>query len=132
MIIFVNPHLQKEYLKMNETIKSANINRIDRINLMTSATDIKQATNNELKIVGACIYNDTNVNTGEVKTVGAIKTADGTIYGFTSKTLIDCTDIFIDALKEGVTEIIATPTQRTSKNGRNFYQFIVKNMVGGE
>lgn len=117
---------------MNETIKSANINRIDRINLMTSATDIKQATNNELKIIGACIYNDTNVNTGEVKTVGAIKTTDGTIYGFTSKTLIDCTDIFIDALNEGVTEITATPAQRTSKNGRNFYQFIVKNMVGGE
>lgn len=105
-------------------IKEANINAIDKFNIKSVPQDIKKLTE-AVTVVGAIIYNDVDRETGELKNVGAIKTSNGDIYGFTSMTLIDCTDLLIDTFKDGAKEITLIPVTGTSNAGRTFYQFRV-------
>lgn len=112
---------------MNITINT-NFNAIDRMNVLTSAQDIKKATDSELKVIGVMIYDSTDKATGEYKQVGAVKTSDGTIYGFTSATLIECATMLNAAFEDGATAITVTPITGTSKADRTFYQFKVLNI----
>ena len=96
--------------------------RMDKINMMTSNKDIKKLTE-AITIIGAITYLDTDKETGEAKPVGAIKTKDGEIYGFTSGTLIECTDMIIDQFEDGVKSFTLIPVTGTSNAGRTFYQF---------
>ncbi len=109
---------------MNITV-NYNFNAVDRMNVLTSAQDIKQVTDTALDVVGVLIYDSTDKATGEYKQVGAIKTSDGTIYGFTSATLIECATMLNAAFEDGATAIAVTPITGTSKAGRTFYQFKV-------
>ena len=86
-------------------IKEANINAIDKFNIKSVPQDIKKLTE-AVTVVGAIIYNDVDRETGELKAVGAIKTDSGDIYGFTSMTLIDCTDLLIDTFKQSRPKLI--------------------------
>lgn len=105
-------------------IKEANINAIDKFNIKSVPQDIKKLTE-AVTVVGAVIYNDVDRETGELKAVGAIKTSNGDMYGFTSLTLIDCTDLLIDTFMDGAKEITLVPVTGTSNAGRTFYQFKV-------
>lgn len=107
---------------------STNFNAIDKMNVLTSAQDIKKVTDKALKVVGVLIYDSTDKATGEYKQVGAVKTDDGTIYGFTSATLIECAAMLVDAFTDGATCITVAPITGTSKAGRAFYQFKVLNI----
>ena len=97
-------------------------NAIDKINMISVSMDIKKLTT-AITIVGAIIYDDVDTETGEVKPVGAVKTSNGDIYGFTSSTLIDCTLMLMDVFADGATEITIVPVTGTSNAGRTFYQF---------
>ena len=99
-------------------IKEANINAIDKFNIKSVPMDIKRVTD-AVTVVGAVIYNDVDRETGE------LKTDSGDIYGFTSLTLIDCTDLLIDTFMDGAKEITLVPVTGTSNAGRTFYQFKV-------
>lgn len=112
---------------MNITVNH-NFNAVDRMNVLTSAQDIKKAVDKELVIVGVMIYDSTDKATGEYKQVGAVKTDDGTIYGFTSATLIECASMLAAAFEEGATAIAVNPITGTSKAGRTFFQFRVLNI----
>lgn len=105
-------------------IKEVNISNIDKFNIKSVPQDIKKLTE-AVTVVGAIIYNDVDRETGELKAVGAIKTSNGDIYGFTSMTLIDCTDLLIDTFTDGAKEITLIPVTGTSNAGRTFYQFRV-------
>lgn len=107
-----------------QIIKEANFNMIDKMNMISVARDIKKVES-AFTITGAIIYDDVDVETGEVKPVGAVKTPDGDIYGFTSQTLISCTDMIIEAFGQGAKEITIEPVTGTSNAGRTFYQFKV-------
>ena len=109
-------------------IVNTNFNAIDRMNVLTSAQDIKKVTDTELKVIGVLIYDSTDKATGEYKQVGAVKTTDGTIYGFTSATLIECATMLNAAFEDDANTITITPITGTSKAGRTFYQFKVLNI----
>lgn len=107
-------------------MRNVNFNRIDMINVLSAAQDIKATTNQNLTVTGVYTYEDTDKETGEIKTVGAIKTADGMIFGFTSSTLLECAERIADALSEDdVSEVDIKTISRESKAGRTFYQFVV-------
>lgn len=107
-----------------------NFNKVDMINVLSSAQDIKTTANSEITVIGVHIYETADKDTGEVKTVGAIKIDDGTIFGFTSHTLIECAYRIADVLKEEDTNAIKVKTiKRTSKSGRDFYQFVVTDII---
>lgn len=97
-------------------------NAIDKINMISVSMDVKKLTT-AITIVGAIIYDDVDTETGEVKPVGAVKTSNGDIYGFTSSTLIECTLMLMDVFADGATEITIVPVTGTSNAGRTFYQF---------
>lgn len=97
-------------------------NAIDKINMISVSMDIKKLTT-AITIVGAIVYDDVDAETGEIKPVGAVKTSNGDIYGFTSSTLIDCTLMLMDVFADGATEITIVPVTGTSNAGRTFYQF---------
>lgn len=101
-------------------------NKIDMINVLSAAQDIKATTNQTLTVTGVYTYNDVDKETGEQKTVGAIKTNDGMIFGFTSSTLLECAERIADVLMDGEsTEVDIKTISRESKAGRTFYQFVV-------
>lgn len=103
-----------------------NFNKIDMINVLSSAQDIKTTAGQEIDIIGVHIYETTDKETGEIKTVGAVKTNDGNIFGFTSTTLIECAYRIADVLSEDdVNTVTVKTTKRQSKSGRDFYQFVV-------
>lgn len=108
----------------NVTIKKEiNFTAIDKLNMISVPRDIKKL-DKAITITGAIIYETVDVNTGEVKAVGAVKTTDD-IYGFTSTTLIECTDMIIDVFTDGASEITVMPITEQSNAGRTFYQFKV-------
>ena len=107
-----------------QIIKEQNFSVIDKMNMISVARDIKKL-DKAITITGAIIYDDVDTETGEVKPVGAVKTTDGDIFGFTSQTLISCTDMIIDAFTDGVKEMVIEPVTGTSNAGRTFYQFKV-------
>ena len=109
---------------MNITANT-NFNAVDRMNVLTSAKNIKTMIDTPINIVGVLIYDSTDKATGEYKTVGAVKTADGDIYGFTSATLIECVTMINSAFEDGAKVVTATPITGQSKGGRTFYQFKV-------
>lgn len=112
----------------NVTIKNEiNFTAIDKLNMISVPRDIKKL-DKAITITGAIIYDTVDVNTGEVKGVGAVKTTDGDIYGFTSTTLIECTDMIIDVFTDGASEITIIPITGQSNAGRTFYQFKVLNV----
>lgn len=105
---------------------NVNFNKVDMINVLSSAQDIKSQTENEITIIGVHIYETPDEDTGVAKTVGAIKVEDGTIYGFTSNTLVQCLFRIADVLKEEDTTAVKVKLiKRQSKQGRDFYQFTV-------
>ena len=101
-------------------------NKIDLINVLSAAQDIKQTVNQTLTVTGVYTYDDVDKETGEAKTVGAIKCSDGMIFGFTSSTLLECAERIADVLMDGeCSEVDIKTISRESKAGRTFYQFIV-------
>lgn len=110
---------------MANIIKESGFNAIDKINMVSIPMDIKKKVNEQLVIVGGCIYEKPDKETGEVVRVGAVRTVDGDIYGFTSGTLQDCTDALIDIFNDGATSITIQPISGQSNAGRTFYQFKV-------
>lgn len=109
----------------NVTIKQEHgFNAIDKLNMISVPRDIKKL-DHPITITGAIIYDTVDTSTGEVKPIGAVKTTDGDIYGFTSATLIECTDMIIDVFADGATEITLKPISSQSKSDRTFYQFKV-------
>lgn len=110
---------------MANIIKESGFNAIDKINMISIPMDIKKKVNEQLVVVGACIYEKPDKETGEVVRVGAVRTVDGDIYGFTSGTLQDCTDALIDIFDDGATSITIQPISGQSNAGRTFYQFKV-------
>lgn len=95
----------------------------DKMNALTSAEDVKNTAGQSLEITGIMTYDTIDKATGEVKSVGAIKTTDGNIYGFTSATLIECTEMMCDAFKDGAKSITVETVSKQSNNKRTFYQF---------
>lgn len=109
----------------NVTIKQEHgFNAIDKLNMISVPRDIKKL-DHPITITGAIIYDTVDTSTGEVKPIGAVKTTDGDIYGFTSATLIECNDMIIDVFTDGATEITLQPVSSQSKSDRTFYQFKV-------
>lgn len=102
--------------------------RMDKLNMMSCNKDIKKLKES-ITIIGAIEYMDADKETGEVKPVGAIKTDNGDIYGFTSQTLIETLPMIIDAFNDGVKSITLTTVTGQSNAGRTFYQFKILNMV---
>lgn len=108
---------------------NVNFNKIDMINVVSSAQDIKQTAGQVLTLTGVYIYEDIDKETGELRPVGAIKSNDGMIFGFTSSTLIECAKRIADVLKEDdVNEVDVKTISRESKAGRTFYQFVVTDL----
>lgn len=115
---------------MTEIQKNVGFNRIDLLNVTVSANDIKELTEQEITIIGVLVYTTPDKETGEVKTVGAVKVEDGTIYGFTSATLLECSSMMVEVLSESdVTAIKCKVTAKESKSKRTFYQFVVTDIV---
>lgn len=102
--------------------------RMDKLNMMSCNKDIKKL-DGSITIVGAIEYMDADKETGEVKPVGAIKTDNGDIYGFTSQTLIETLGMIIDSFNDGVKSITLTTVTGQSNAGRTFYQFKILDMV---
>lgn len=100
-----------------------NFTVVDRMNAITNASDIKNTAGQTLDIIGILTYETTDKATGEFKSVGAIKVSDGTIYGFTSATLIECANMMCDAFADGVKAITVETITKKSNAGRTFYQF---------
>ena len=100
-----------------------NFSVVDRMNAITNAEDIKNTVNQSLEVIGIMTYDTVDKATGEVKSVGAVKTADGAIYGFTSATLIECAAMMVDALNDGAKSITVETITKQSNNKRTFYQF---------
>lgn len=114
---------------MTEIIKNVNFNRIDLLNVTTSANDVK-TIEDEVIITGVLVYTTPDKETGEVKTVGAIRVEDGTIYGFTSATLLESSAMIAEVLNESdVKGIKVKVTARQSNNKRTFYQFVVTDII---
>ena len=114
---------------MLEIVKNVGFNRIDLLNVTTSAQDIKEVTE-EITITAVLIYTTPDKETGEAKTVGAVRTEDGTIYGYTSATLMESTAMMVEVLSESdVKAIRGKIISRESKSKRTFYQFIVTDIV---
>ncbi len=115
---------------MTEVIKNVGFNRIDLLNVTVSANDIKELTDTEINVVGVLMYTTPDKETGEVKTVGAVKLEDDKIYGFTSATLLECSAMMIEVLNESdVASIKCRVTAKESKSKRTFYQFVVTDIV---
>lgn len=109
-----------------EIISNANFSTIDKMNVLVSAQDIKMLKGSELTITGVFVYDTPDKETGEAKTVGAVKTPDGTIYGFTSATLIECALMLASAFNDDeYTSIKIQVISGQSKSDRTFYQFKV-------
>lgn len=105
-------------------------NRVDMINVVSCAQDIKLTKDQTLEIVGVHVYWATDHETGELKKVGAIKISDGTIFGFTSSTLIECAERIADVLSEDDVNAVCVKTIcRTSNQKRDFYQFTVVDII---
>ena len=103
---------------------NVNFTVIDSMNTLTSAEDIKNKVDAEIKVVGIMVYDTVDKSTGEVKTVGAIKADDGTIYGFTSATMIECAEMMAGAFTDSnAKSITVIPFTKQSNNKRTFYQF---------
>jgi hypothetical protein len=101
-----------------------NFTVIDSMNVLTSAEDIKNKVDEEIKIVGILIYETVDKSTGEIKTVGAVKTDDDIIYGFTSATMIECAEMMASAFTDSnAKSITVIPFTKKSNNKRTFYQF---------
>lgn len=101
-------------------------NRVDMINVVSCAQDIKLTKDQEIGIIGVHVYDAIDHETGELKKVGAVKIEDGTIFGFTSSTLIECAERIADVLKEDDVNIVRVKTIcRQSNQKRDFYQFTV-------
>lgn len=109
---------------MNITVNHK-FNKIDCMNVISSAQDIKKSVGAEIAVTGVLIYDSVDKATGECRQVGAVKTANGDIYGFTSGTLIECVNVLATAFEDGATTITVTPITGTSKSDRTFYQFKV-------
>jgi hypothetical protein len=105
-------------------IRENGFTAIDKLNMISVPRDIKKVTS-EITINGAIIYEKPNKETGEAETVGAIRSVDGDIWGFTSHTLIECLDMVIDVFESGASSITLIPVANTSNAGRTFYQFKV-------
>lgn len=119
----------KEVINMTEIIKNVNFNRVDLLNVVTSADDIKEVTE-PITITGVLIYTTPDKETGEVKTVGAVRTEDGHIYGFTSATLLESTAMMVEVLNESdVKGITMKVISKQSNNKRTFYQFVVTDII---
>ena len=54
-----------------------NFTIVDRMNALTNAEDIKNTAGQTLDIVGIMTYTTVDKATGEMKSVGAVKTAQG-------------------------------------------------------
>lgn len=107
-------------------LANANFSTIDKMNVLVSAQDIKKLKDTELTITGVFVYDTPDKETGEAKTVGAVKTSDGTIYGFTSATLIECNLMLASAFNDDdYTSIKLQVISGQSKSDRTFYQFKV-------
>ncbi len=107
-----------------EIRNNVNFSTIDCMNVLTSADDIKNKVDEEITITGILIYDSVDKATGELKTVGAVKTDDGTIYGFTSATLIECAEMMTTAFtNSNAKEIKVVVFTKQSNNKRTFYQF---------
>lgn len=107
-------------------IANANFSTIDKMNVLVSAQDIKKLKDSELTITGVFVYDTPDKETGEAKTVGAVKTPDGTIYGFTSATLTECALMLASAFNDDdYTSIKIQVISGQSKSDRTFYQFKV-------
>ena len=103
---------------------NVNFTVIDSMNTLTSAEDIKNKVDSEIKVIGIMVYDTVDKSTGEVKTVGAIKADDGTIYGFTSATMIECAEMMAGAFTDSnAKSITVIPFTKQSNNKRTFYQF---------
>lgn len=123
------PETMKEVINMTEIIKNVNFNRVDLLNVVTSADDIKEVTE-PITITGVLIYTTPDKETGEVKTVGAVRTEDGHIYGFTSATLLESTAMMVEVLNESdVKGITMKVMSKQSNNKRTFYQFVVTDII---
>lgn len=112
-----------------EILANANFTTIDKMNVLVSAQDIKKLKDTNLTITGVFVYNTPDKETGEAKTVGAVKTPDGTIYGFTSATLIECALMLASAFNDDeYSSIEIQVISGQSKADRTFYQFKVLNL----
>lgn len=101
-------------------------NRVDMINVVSCAQDVKLTKDQTIGIIGVHVYEAVDHETGELKKVGAIKIEDGTIFGFTSATLIECAERIADVLKEDDVNVVHVKTiSRQSNQKRDFYQFTV-------
>ena len=100
-----------------------NFSIVDRMNALTNAEDIKNTAGQTLDIVGIMTYTTVDKATGEMKSVGAVKIAQGNIYGFTSATLIECAEMMCDAFADGAKSITVETITKQSNNKRTFYQF---------
>lgn len=107
-------------MKINNEV---NFTIVDRMNALTNAEDIKNTAGQTLDIIGIMTYETVDKATGEVKSVGAVKTSDGAIYGFTSATLIECAEMMCDAFSDGANVITVETITKQSNNKRTFYQF---------
>jgi hypothetical protein len=109
-----------------EILANANFTTIDKMNVLVSAQDIKKLKDTNLTITGVFVYNTPDKETGEAKMVGAVKTPDGTIYGFTSATLIECALMLASAFNDDeYSSIEIQVISGQSKSDRTFYQFKV-------
>lgn len=112
-----------------EILANANFTTIDKMNVLVSAQDIKKLKDTNLTITGVFVYNTPDKETGEAKMVGAVKTPDGTIYGFTSATLIECALMLASAFNDDeYSSIEIQVISGQSKSDRTFYQFKVLNL----
>lgn len=106
-------------------ITEVNFTAVDKMNAVVSAMDIKEQAGNDLTVIGLMIYDSVDKATGELKTVGTVKTDDGNIYGFTSATMIECAEMLATAFETGTSSAVIQVVTKQSNNKRTFYQFKV-------
>lgn len=128
-ITVVSIQLKTERKITMEILANANFTTIDKMNVLVSAQDVKKLKDTNLTITGVFVYNTPDKETGEAKMVGAVKTPDGTIYGFTSATLIECALMLASAFNDDeYSSIEIQVISGQSKADRTFYQFKVLNL----
>lgn len=100
----------------------------DIFNTKTASETIKNYVGVPLKVRGYAMVQDTDKTTGEVITLGYIKTDDGKVIGFKSGVCCEALETFNDFIADTETDITKGNvtimfTAQQAKSGREFYSF---------
>ena len=118
----MNPKSRKEEQTMNINF---NMTAKDIFNAKSSSKSVKDYVDVTLTATGCAVVDDTNEETGEVKSVGYIATSEG-VFGFTSGVLMSTMSELSDYMESAGEPVEIQFHENTSNAGKKFYTLEIK------